>query len=617
MKIERKCKICESPAKENIHELLCSLHYSDYYYCSDYERRKDKRQEAVEILGGKCFRCGVEDNDLFLVKNEGSSITPSQAMNGSREKFFNSLHNFHVLCYECYPNKSQLKHNFVIKYPVDTFSGSYPGFIKNWSEQNSISPAQIHKRSQEEFLWDCHYCGKSWSDSPYGIIKNITKYNLIACPDCMDRQVQNLHYEKTIAYLYPDVANMFSDKSPIRPEEITRGTTFKVILTLSCGHDREILLANYMDKNGNFRSPECKECEIVVPNNSSLLCIYPELEKEYSSQNEKPFSSLTYNSAYKAIWECSHGHEWKACVYQRVNGKTGCPECSSKYNGKETEIYDFICSILPNDVNIVRGNRTILDGKEIDILLPDYKIGIEFNGLYWHGEKFGCDRNYHNDKRLLAESKGYRLITIWEDDWDNKKDIIKDKLKHILHVYPRHSVYARKTNVIFISNYEAFKFMDNYHIQGKSTGTHYIGLEDRSGDVVAVSIWRKNKNTLYLDRYAASCHVVGGMGKMLSYVKREIAVNNGIERIVTFSDNEISDGGLYKTLGFEKDKELKPDYKYVINKKRVHKFNYRRKCFKNDPKLIYNEEMSESEMAKLNGIDRVWDCGKVRWIMHL
>ena len=617
MKVERKCRICGSSAKEKIHELLCTVHYSDYYYCSDYERRKNKRKEAVEILGGKCSQCGIEDNDLFLMKNEGSHITPSQAMNGSREKFFNSLHNFHVLCYECYPNKSQLKHNFVIKDTLDTFAGSYPMFVENWSEQNSTGPSEIHKRSREDIQWNCYYCRKSWIDSPYEIVKNITKYNLVACPDCIGKQVNNLRYKNTIAYLYPEVANMFSDSSPVSPEEITRGTTLKVVLTLSCGHDREVLLARYLDKKGNFNEPDCKECATVAPKESSLLRICPELEQEYSHHNERSFSSLTYNSAYKAIWECSKGHVWKACIYQRVNGKTRCPECGANYMGKETEVYDFVSSILPENIGVLRGNREVLDGKEIDILIPGYKIGIEFNGLYWHGEKFGCDRNYHNDKRLLARSQGYRLVTIWEDDWDNKKHIVKNTLRNILYVSRQHSIDARRANIAMINNHDAFKFMDDYHTLGRTRGSYYIGLKDDQGNVVAISIWRRNKKTLYLDRYATSCYVVGGLEKLLSYVKKEIVVNNGIEKIVTFSDNQISDGKLYESLGFEKDKELKPDYKYVVNKKRMNKSSYRRKYCKNNFETNYNEHTSVSNRVKLNGIDRVWDCGKTRWVMYV
>ena len=168
-----------------------------------------------------------------------------------------------------------------------------------------------------------------------------------------------------------------------------------------------------------------------------------------------------------------------------------------------------------------------------------------------------------------------------------------------------------------ISNHDAFQFMDDSHILGRTRGSYYIGLKDDQGNVVAVSIWRRNKKTLYFDRYATSCHIVGGLEKLFSYVKKEIAVNNGIEKIVTFSDNEISDEKVYELLGFEKDKELKPDYKYVVNKKRVNKSMYQREYRKNNFKNICNEHTSASNRVKCNGIDRVWDCGRTRWVMHV
>ena len=106
------------------------------------------------------------------------------------------------------------------------------------------------------------------------------------------------------------------------------------------------------------------------------------------------------------------------------------------------------------------------------------------------------------------------------------------------------------------------------------------------------------------------------MGKLLKAGKRW-AQERGCTHIVTFSDHEVSDGGLYQTLGFTLDKELKPDYRYVVDGRRVHKFNYRLKKFRNDPNLEYQEGLSERELALLNGIPRVWDCGKTRWVMEL
>ena len=63
-------------------------------------------------------------------------------------------------------------------------------------------------------------------------------------------------------------------------------------------------------------------------------------------------------------------------------------------------------------------NRTILAGLEIDIYLPDYKLGIEFNGDYYHSSAFK-DKYYHQHKSLLAISKGINLVHIWEHEWNN------------------------------------------------------------------------------------------------------------------------------------------------------------------------------------------------------
>ena len=131
-----------------------------------------------------------------------------------------------------------------------------------------------------------------------------------------------------------------------------------------------------------------------------------------------------------------------------------------------------------------------------------------------------------------------------------------------------------------------------------------------------MSSWRKNKNILYLDRYATSCILVGGMGKLLKAGK-ELAFNLGCTEIVTFADHQVSNGGLYENLGFILDKELSPDYRYLVDEERKHKFGYRITRFKNDPYLKYKEGLSESQLAKINGMKKIWDCGKSRYIINI
>ena len=76
----------------------------------------------------------------------------------------------------------------------------------------------------------------------------------------------------------------------------------------------------------------------------------------------------------------------------------GCPLCGITNNGTsegENTFFKFIKSIYKG--NIIRNDRTILIGQEIDILLPDVKIGFEYNGLYWHSE-LKKEKKYHINK---------------------------------------------------------------------------------------------------------------------------------------------------------------------------------------------------------------------------
>lgn len=61
-------------------------------------------------------------------------------------------------------------------------------------------------------------------------------------------------------------------------------------------------------------------------------------------------------------------------------------------------------------------------------MIPELKLALEFNGNYYHSIEAGTPFGYHLMKTELCEAKGYRLIHIWEDEWNNDKELIKEKL---------------------------------------------------------------------------------------------------------------------------------------------------------------------------------------------
>lgn len=269
-------------------------------------------------------------------------------------------------------------------------------------------------------------------------------------------------------------------------------------------------------------------------------------------------------------------------------------------NSNKSSIEKLVCDIL-DELNIAYTTNTkkIIPPFEIDIFAEEYNIAIEINGIYYHSQKF-INKNYHENKRILCEKKNIRLIQLFEDDIYLKFNIIR---KFLVNVFNKNlsSIYARKCSIITdISLNEKRKFMEENHIQGYGKSNYSIGLE-YNNKLMALMLFNGN----ILTRYATSSNVVGGFSKLL--------INSNLNEVYTFCDLTMFTGKLYEKNGFIREYYIPPDYKYVYKNVRHHKFNFRKIRFKNDDKLIYQEGLTEFELAKLNNIQRIYDAGKIKY----
>ena len=102
--------------------------------------------------------------------------------------------------------------------------------------------------------------------------------------------------------------------------------------------------------------------------------------------------------------------------------------------------------------NIISSDRSIIPPLELDIYLPDKKLAIEFNGLYWHSEIAGRkNKNYHLNKLNLCADKGIELIQIFEDEWIQKKNIVLALLKSKLGIITN-KYHARKLKIKIVDS---------------------------------------------------------------------------------------------------------------------------------------------------------------------
>lgn len=307
------------------------------------------------------------------------------------------------------------------------------------------------------------------------------------------------------------------------------------------------------------------------------------------------------------ISTCSNGHTTSQRAANIVYHNTGCPICFlNQPSKKEEELLSFISSSY--DGWIVTNDRCILEGKELDIVLPDLGLAFEFNGTFWHSER-KVDKYYHLNKTLGVEAIEYQLIHVHEYLWNHKQSILKNKILSLITKQPR--VGARKTNIKEVSWAGAKVFLDNNHIQGAGAPSKYNYGLYLGDELVAVCTFQKPRfsstHDMELVRYATSKNITGGLSKCIAHAKTTI----GFKSLITYALRDWSTGKAYKAVGFNLVGSTEPNYTYYkkdtapISRYKAQKHLLSKLLPLFDPKL------SEAENMQLNGWLKVYDTGSL------
>ena len=337
--------------------------------------------------------------------------------------------------------------------------------------------------------------------------------------------------------------------------------------------------------------------------------------------NEVGYKMISYNYenciyTLKRI-ECGHTFEITYDLFRsRIKYKnSACLECYPKNDLssiKEKELKEFIISIYGNN-DILINDRIVLDGIELDIFIPSKRIAFEFNGLYWHSDKFK-DKFYHQNKTNKCKEIGIDLLHIWEDDWINKKDILKSIISNRLGNINK-KINARDCKINILSNKDSILFLDENHIQGGVNSNICISLE-HDNEIVSLMTFGKRylnkKSQFELLRFCnkKGYNIIGGASKLFKYFLN----NYNYDIILSYSDNSIFKGNLYEKLGFLNDGQTSLNYYWTDLNKRYHRFNFNKKRL---IKMGYDKLKTEEEIMKELGYFKIWSCGQTRWVYGL
>lgn len=277
-------------------------------------------------------------------------------------------------------------------------------------------------------------------------------------------------------------------------------------------------------------------------------------------------------------------------------------------SGAEKELKSYIKSIY--NKQLIQSHRRKYGEYELDIYLPDVNIGFEFNGCFYHSEKFKLP-NYHKKKMDYWNSHGVRVITIWEDDWESNNTRTKKFINNLLGTNNQR-IYARKCDVVELNHKDYYNFLEENHMLGGETAGVRIGLVYQ-GNIVSVMGLRHRAGTIKsweLTRFSNTT-VTGAFSKILKYFTNLYNPDS----IYSLADLEIVDksNNIYTKQGFLLEYELPPDYGYYNSKNKIieHKFNWRKSKFS---KLgIDVSGKTERILAKEYGLLRCYDSGKIMY----
>ena len=333
------------------------------------------------------------------------------------------------------------------------------------------------------------------------------------------------------------------------------------------------------------------------------------------------------NHGRYVMWhcKCDCGNEVDVAAGHLRSGHTQSCGCSYVYhNGSivENEIKQYVENITKLHFYKVR----ILDGKEIDMYNEELKLGIEYNGSYFHANinnvRKNKSKNYHQAKFLLAKEKGIHLINIFDVEYANNKDKILAYISDIIN--PKHKIYARQCDIQKIDKYIAWEFYDKYHLQKHNNFTQINYGLYYNNELIAVMGFGKlrmknaNKENNYeLHRYCVKhgYKIIGGSQKLFKHFIEEY----NPQYIKSYSDNNYFLGSMYEKLGFVYKGQASISYFWVLNNKKLKREQCQVKKLKELYLDIYNKAIEENVSNKEDyimtqlGACKVYTAGNSIW----
>jgi len=374
----------------------------------------------------------------------------------------------------------------------------------------------------------------------------------------------------------------------------------------------------FQTPNNHLRGKGCKECGMmstlnhIQENCSSSTEDFIKKSKELHSDTYD-YSKVEYTNNHTQVKIiCKIHGEFLQLPYNHLVGK-GCKECgiqkAGHYTGTsklEEDFVGFIKSFYSGE--IITSVRDKIPPMELDIFLPEFNLGIEINGGYWHSEKFK-DKNYHLHKYNLCKNKGIRLISIWE--WEILKD--KTKIENFIKnlILEKKKLFARKLSIKEVDVKTQREFLKHNHLQGYVPCTYALGLYqgDELIQLMTLKVKSKKDKLYEIGRLATKTGftVLGGTKRLFKYLLSLV----DFETIISYNNMDKFTGDTYESLGMS-FKSVSIPYGWIRNTEYLPRYaTQKSKLLKQG----FDKNLSESEIMRSEGFEKIYFTGVSKFVL--
>ena len=193
-----------------------------------------------------------------------------------------------------------------------------PHLADEWSDKNEdYKPTDFTAGSSKKVWWKCKE-GHEWE----AVIKN--RVNGSTCPYCSHRKV--LAGVNDLVTVRPELALDWSPRNgKLKADMVSEFSNRKVWWKCHvCGYEWQSLISA---RSGGVKCLCCSGY-VTVSGKNDLSITHPVLAGEWSDSNERGVNEYQSNNREYVWWQCSTcGYEWKAMIYNRVQGRCECPAC--------------------------------------------------------------------------------------------------------------------------------------------------------------------------------------------------------------------------------------------------------------------------------------------------